>query len=335
MVVVDSTEPFEPYIFLRGNPSRRGASINRGFPRVFQGGEPRPFHEGSGRLELARAIASPTNPLTARVLVNRVWMHHFGEPLVASTADFGTRSDPPTHPELLDWLASEFIRSGWSVKHLHRVMLLSTAYQQSSFSRKNPSSRKPDPSIARPLERDPDNRYLWHYPRRRLDLEAMRDSLLFTSGRLDPTLGGRPFDLAHDPLNGRRTVYGLVDRQNLAGLLRSFDFAVPDQCAERRPQTTVPQQALFALNSPFVLEQARALAALPRIQQETDPHQRVDALVRHILARPATRSEIAASVEFVQRASADPPANPEQAVLGPWEQLAQVFLLTNERIFLD
>ena len=131
MVVVDLPKPHDPHIFKRGSPARLGDAVPRAFLQVLTGGDPQPFTHGSGRLELARAIASPANPLTARVLVNRVWMEHFGEPLVNSPSDFGTRSEPPTHPELLDWLASEFIRSGWSLKHLHRVMVLSSAYQQS------------------------------------------------------------------------------------------------------------------------------------------------------------------------------------------------------------
>src|SRR5258707_13076277 len=134
MVVADLPEPYEAHIFRRGNPSRPGDPVQRAFLRVLSKGEPQPFGSGSGRLELARAITSPSNPLTARVFVNRVWMLHFGEPLVATTTDFGVRSVPPTNPELLDWLASDFIRSGWSVKHLQRVIVLSAAYQQDSVA---------------------------------------------------------------------------------------------------------------------------------------------------------------------------------------------------------
>src|SRR5262245_53296527 len=134
MLLAHLPEPYEPHIFKRGSPSRLGEEVPRAFVQVLTGSEPEPFKHGSGRLELAQAIISPSNPLTARVFVNRVWMLHFGEPLVGSTTDFGVRSTPPGNPELLDWLASEFIRSGWSVKHLHRVMLLSSAYQQASVA---------------------------------------------------------------------------------------------------------------------------------------------------------------------------------------------------------
>ncbi len=317
MVVRDLLEPYEPHIFHRGNPSRLGDPVPRAFVRLLSGGNPQPFGHGSGRMELARAITSSKNPLTARVFVNRVWMHHFGEPLVTSPADFGARSEPPTNPELLDWLASEFIRSGWSVKHLHRVMLLSRAYQQASSPQ----------SVA-----DPENKLLSHFPRRRLDFEAMRDSLLFISGQLNLAVGGRPVDLTDDPLNPRRTVYALVNRQDLPSMFRAFDFPVPDQCIERRPRTMVPQQALFAMNSPFVLEQARALAAHPAIAQVAAPAQRVDALFRRALSRHPTKSETIWSLRFIQDTEKESP--PEHG-LTAWEQLAQVLLISNEAVFVD
>ena len=270
-------------------------------------------------------------------------MHHFGEPLVASTTDFGARSEPPANPELLDWLASEFIRSGWSVKHLHRVMVLSGAYQQASVaadvSRLKQHSLKKAQSLltsaATGADVDPDNRLLWHFPRRRLDLEAMRDSLLFISGRLDTAMGGRPVDVAGDPFNQRRTVYGLVDRQNVPAMFRAFDFAVPDQCAERRPRTSAPQQALFALNSPFVMEQAHALAAQPEIASESVPARRVDALFRRVLGRHATGRETSSALRFLEAAEADPHTENPEARLTPWEQLAQVLLVSNEAVFVD
>ncbi len=318
MVVADLAEPYEPRIFLRGSPARPGEAVPRGFLRVLNEGESQPFPTGSGRLELAEAIASPANPLTARVLANRVWMHHFGEPLVTSPTDFGVRSDPPSHPELLDWLAGELIRSGGSLKHLHRVIILSAAYAQRS-----------EPASDRATAVDPHNRLLGHYPRRRLDLEAMRDTLLWASDRLDTQVGGVPVDATGDPLNARRTVYGLVDRQNLPGLFRAFDFATPDQCAERRPKTTVPQQALFALNSPFVQEQAKALAALPAMAGQVDPGRRVEALFRRVLGRNPSSRETEFALRFVGNGT-DP-----ESQLTEWEQFAQVLLVSNEAVFLD
>ena len=322
MVLRDLPEPVQPRIFVRGSPSRPGDAVPRAFLRVLNGGEARPFGDGSGRLELAAAIASPTNPLTARVFVNRLWMEHFGEPLVGTPADFGARSDPPTHPELLDWLASEFVRSGWSVKHLQRLLLNSAAFRQSGEDPVSPAHR-----LARAA--DPENRLLWHHPRRRLDLEAMRDTLLQISGRLDPARGGRPVDVATDPANRRRTLYGLVDRQNLPALFRSFDFAVPDQCVERRPRTTVPQQALFAMNSGFVAEQVRALAALPSIADEADPARKAAAVFRRVLGRPPTPTEAAAARRFLSD-GVDGTVPAER-----WEPFIQAVLATNELVFLD
>jgi hypothetical protein len=315
MVLNDTPELYDPHVFLRGNPGRTGDPVPRRFLWILSGDHRQPFPHGSGRLDLARAIAAPDNPLTARVIVNRVWMHHFGEPLVSTPNDFGTRSDPPSHPELLNYLATRLRRDGWSLKALHRLLLLSSTYQQASFDR--PECRRIDP----------DNRLLWRMNRRRLDLEAMRDSLLAASGRLQRRVGGRPADVAGNPLEGRRTVYGLVDRQSLPGVYRAFDFASPDQSAERRPQTTVPQQALFGMNAPFVLEQVRALTARPEVARETDPARRVATLYRLVLNRRPDADEVRLALAFV--------AAPVHSDLGPWQQFAQVLLLTNEAIFVD
>ena len=322
MVLVDSPEPYNPRIFVRGSPAAPGASVPRQFPRILAGPSRRPFTHGSGRLDLARAITAPDNPLTSRVMVNRVWMDHFGEPLVSTPSDFGTRSSPPSHPELLDYLAWTFQRDGWSLKRLHRRIMLSCTYQQASLDR--PACRKIDP----------DNRLLWRARRRRLDFEAMRDTLLACAGRLDPAPGGRPVDVAGDPANRRRTVYGKVDRQDLPGLYRAFDFPVPDQSVERRAQTTVPQQALFALNSAFVLEQARALAARPEVAGEALPERRVRALYRLILARVPEPADVQAALRFVRAAEAEQ-QQLKDSRLTAWEQYAQVLLLTNEVMFVD
>ena len=185
-------------------------------------------------------------------------------------------------------------------------------------------------SADRPKEReiDPENNFLCRVHRRRLDWESMRDGLLFASGRLDFTLGGRPTDVANDPLNRRRTVYGTVDRQSVPGVFRAFDFANPDQSAERRPLTTVPQQALFGLNSPFVMEQAKSLAARPEIAQALDPRAKAKALYRIALAREGSDSEIARCLKFVES-----PRN--ESKQDAWAQLAQVLILTNEFAFVD
>jgi hypothetical protein len=322
MVLLDAEELYDPRIFVRGNPSQPGERVPRQFLRVVAGPGRRPFSRGSGRLELAQAITATDNPLTARVIVNRVWMHHFGEPMVSTPSDFGTRSSPPSHAELLDYLASRLEQGGWSLKTLHRTIMLSATYQQASLDR--PACRRTDA----------ENRLLWRFPRRRLDLEAMRDTLLFVSGRLDQAMGGRPVDVAGDPRNGRRTIYGLVDRQSLPAVFRAFDFASPDQSAERRPRTTVPQQALFSMNAPFVIEQAKAVASRPDVALATSTEERIDALYRVVLARAPSVSEVHAAVRFLT--SADPARGDSgHSQLSRGEQLAQVLLMTNELMFVD
>ncbi len=275
MVLTDAPQPVEPHVFLRGNPGRQGPAVPRRFLRLLAGSHREPFRKGSGRLELAAAIADSRNPLTARVMVNRVWQWHFGKGLVGTSSDFGLRSDPPTHPELLDYLASEFMASGWSLKSLHRRIMLSSTYQQCS-----------DPRPAE-LERDPENRLLWRFNRQRLDFEAMRDSVLAVAGSLGPSFGGPSTPITEPLFSTRRTLYGLIDRQNLDGDYRTFDFAVPDATSPRRFVTTVPQQALFLMNSPFLHEQARRLAAASNAGHRAadEPAEGVRRLYRRVLGR--------------------------------------------------
>jgi hypothetical protein len=308
--------PVQPVVFLRGNPNNRGPVVPRQAPEIVAGANRKPFTQGSGRLELAQTIASPDNPLTARVMANRVWLGHFGHGLVRTPSDFGVRSDPPTHPELLDWLASTFVKDGWSVKRLHKRIMLSATYQQSSAT------------SAEVYKTDPENRWLSHQNRRRLDFEALRDALVFSAGRLDLTAGGKPVDLFKAPFSTRRTVYGQIDRTNLPGTFRVFDVASPDTHSPQRFQTTVPQQALFLMNSPFVQEQALALAARRELTAAKTPEQKVTALYRVALGRTPTKAELTLATEFV---SDDDP----KAAFGRWPQLAQVLLLSNEFAFVD
>ena len=321
MVVNDLPEPVNPAVFLRGNPGRRGKTVPRQFLEVLSGPGRRPFAHGSGRLELAEAIVRPENPLTARVMVNRIWLNHFGAGLVGTPSDFGLRSDAPTHPELLDYLADAFIRGGWSVKAMHRLIMLSNTYQERSDNR---------PEC---IERDPENRLVWKFNRRRLDFEATRDALLAVAGRLDLAMG-RPcsLPLTATPVHrARRTVYGFIDRQNLDPVFRTFDFASPDTTSPRRYVTTVPQQALFLLNSPFVIEQARSLAG--RLEPAaTEPEARVRRLYSLLFGRAPSPRELATGVAFTQR---QPAADRTAAELSPWEEYAQVLLLTNEFAFVD
>jgi len=305
MALVDTPQPHNPRVFIRGNPGRPGEAVPRRFLAVLSGGQPEPFKDGSGRLELARAIASKDNPLTARVLVNRVWAYHFGSGLVRTPGDFGVKGEAPTHPELLDFLATQFIENGWSVKKLHRQIILSSAYQQSSDAR-------PDAAQA-----DPENRLLARMNRRRLDFEALRDSLLVAAGQLDATMGGRPVELTTTPFTKRRTVYGYIDRQNLPGIFRTFDFASPDTTSPQRFQTTVPQQALYMMNNPFVIEQARAVVAKPEFQQPQAYEAQVHELYEGVLGRKAEAAEVDAGLRFVMNEIANP--SPRVAEPSVWQ----------------
>jgi hypothetical protein len=288
MVLQDNSSPYNPHVFLRGNPNNPGPEVPREFLEVIAGPKRQPFQKGSGRLELAQAMASRDNPLTARVMVNRVWLHHFGAGLVRTPSDFGLRSDPPTHPELLDYLAGYFMDQGWSLKKLHRLILLSNTYRQSNDGE------------ARFAQSDPDNRLLWKMNRQRLDFEEMRDSLLAVSGKLDLSEGGHSVDLIGEPFSQRRTVYGFVERQNLPGLFRTFDFASPDATSPQRFATTVPQQALFLLNSPFVIQQARSLIERAEIKASSRPQERIQQLYRTAYQRPPDPEEIRLALRFVE-----------------------------------
>jgi cytochrome c551/c552 len=352
MVLVDKPQPVAARIFLRGNPARPGDETPRRFLSVLTDPEAETFTQGSGRLELARAIVDEANPLTARVMVNRVWQFHFGQGLVRTPSDFGVRGDRPTHPELLDYLAITFREQGWSLKTLHRRIMLSAVYQQAS-------DHRPDRA-----EVDPENRLLWRAHRRRLAFEPLRDSLLAAAGRLDPASGGKSVDLFAEPYSTRRAIYGFIDRQDLPGVLRVFDFASPDASTAQRSQTTVPQQALFLMNSPFVQQQAHHVALHAMGDEAADDTQRVQRLYRRIFARAARPAEVELALRFVQSATAaqvsapaenqpptagespsptDSPASAEAsqkaatagASLAAWEQLAQSLMLTNEFVFVD
>ncbi len=249
MGVKDRPKPVNPVIYIRGDSSRKGDAVERRFLEILDP-EKKPFSKDqSGRRELAERIATAENPLTARVRVNHIWRHLFGRALVKTTGDFGLQSAPPTHPELLDWMAFALTERGWSTKQLIRDIMLSSTYQQSSKDR-------PDCSSV-----DPENTFLWRANRRRMDFESMRDAMLATSERLDRSIGGRAVNLSSEPFTGRRTIYGFVDRVNIDPLFTTFDFPSPDIVNTERTQTLVPQQALFALNDRFIIEQARSIAA--------------------------------------------------------------------------
>lgn len=323
MVLNDKPTPETPHIFLRGNPNNPGPAVPRQFLQVVAGENRQPFRQGSGRLELAKAIANPNNPLTARVLVNRVWLHHFGAGLVRTPSDFGLRGDPPTYPELLDWLAASFVDDGWSIKKLHRSILLSNTYRQTNND---------DPRL---LQIDPENRLLARMNRQRLDFEAMRDSLLFVAGRLNPKMGGRAVELTTAPFTTRRTIYGFIDRQNLPGLFRTFDFASPDTSTPQRYATTVPQQALFLMNGPFVVEQAQHFVQRPEVATQTKDEEKIKTMYKIAYGRIAEADEIALGLRFLAEANKSNGTKKATLPLSSWQQYAQVLLLSNEFAFVD
>jgi hypothetical protein len=326
-------------------------------------------------LELAQAIASPNNPLTARVMVNRIWLHHFGEGFVTTPDDLGTQSAPPSHPELLDYLASRFMEEGWSIKKLHKLILMSATYQQSSHN--NPAA----------AEKDPFNRLLWRANVRRLEFEPLRDSILYLGGHLDLAVGGHPVDLSqgtHKLKRGaamlnrvrefriagasRRSVYGYVDRSDLLEEANTFDFANPGAPMGKRYETSVPQQALFLMNSPLVIEQVRRVVTRDEFKAQKTAPDHIRYLYELFYQRLPTQEEIRLGQGFVRSlmvqanaaaaaasAGAAPtngtfqaqsgvrttngpgPASPTRAPrpLGPWQEYAQVLLLANEASFVN
>ncbi|MFM9001350.1 MAG: PSD1 and planctomycete cytochrome C domain-containing protein [Opitutia bacterium] len=299
MVVTDAEKPRDSYGYIRGDRNKRGPVAPRQFLEVLAGPEREPFYEGSGRRELALAIASRTNPLTSRVLVNRVWMHHFGTGIVTTADDFGNMADQPTHPELLDWLATWFMDNGWSIKKLHRKILLSAAYRQTANPSLNPLV------VAKgsvdPMKVDGGNRLLWHANLRRLDFEAIRDSMLALTGKLDRTMGGKPVNITDEPYSYRRSVYGYIDRDRLSEMQAQFDFADPSMPNSKRLSSIVPQQALFFMNNPLSIEVARSVSARPEIVKAGGDTERIVQLYKIMYQRTPTADELRIAREFVIR----------------------------------
>ena len=308
--LADKEKPANEHVHIRGSKENLGDEVRRRFLQVLCEGEPSPFERGSGRLELARAIASPSNPLTARVMANRIWAHHFGRGIVNTPSNFGMMGERPTHPRLLDYLASRFVESGWSVKALHREILLADVYQRSSRD------------LAASSEIDPENRLLWRANRRRLDAESLLDSMLALSGRLSPELGGppRPWDIEGKQ---SRTVYRFVSRRRLDVRLGLFDFPNPNRTSPQRFGTNTPLQGLFFLNSDMLMNQAEALAE----RLETDVGTNVDARIRHgyrlVFGRVPTGKELALTRRFVTNSD------------DGWPRLAQTWLISNEFLYVN
>jgi hypothetical protein len=348
MIMVDSPKPKDSPVFIHGEAENKGEIAPREFLQILSPTNRLPFQYGSGRLELATGIASKGNPLTARVIVNRIWMHHFDEGFVTTPDDFGNQSAPPSHPELLDYLATRFMADGWSIKNLHRLIMLSSVYQESSAD--NP----------RYAQIDPENRLLWRANIRRMDFEEVRDSMLAIGGKLDETLFGRPVNLGSYPYSTRRTIYGYIDRLNMPEVYNQFDFANPEITMGKRYETIVPQQSLFLMNSPLVIEQARNMVARPDFQSLTNDDDRVTLLYELAYQRDPTPVEIKLGLNFVvnspefesvpkmfipqkarpkidQKLEASFASLPtgEREPLTPWEKYAHALLQANEAIFVN
>jgi Protein of unknown function (DUF1553)/Protein of unknown function (DUF1549)/Planctomycete cytochrome C len=320
MVLEESDQPPVFTIFRRGNSLNRGDQVNARFLTALSEPNAKPFENGQRRLGLARAIVSPENQLTRRVIVNWIWQNHFGQGLVRTPDDFGTRGRPPTNPLLLDFLASVFAEDGWSIKAMHRRIMLSDVYQQAAIE--NTASRNVDP----------DNDLFWRMPRRRLEMEAMRDSTLFVSGELDLNMGGRPINLSAAPVVPRRSVYGFINRDIVSNFSSTFDGANPNACTAKRPDTNVPQQTLYALNSDFIQDRAARVAALAK-DAASDADQRVRWIYRRTLARDPEAEELTGALRFVE--SATPNVAGEATKADPWNQLAHALLAANEFVFVD
>ncbi len=306
-VLVDVASPRDFPVLLRGEAQNKGPVVPRHFLGILSPDprHPAPFRSGSGRLELARAIASASNPMTARVLVNRVWQQHFGTGFVPTPDDLGNQSAAPSNPELLDYLASRFMDEGWSIKGLQRLIMLSSTYREAGAG--NP----------RYADLDPDDRLQWRYGVRQLDFEQLHDSILAIAGTLDLTMGGRPVPIGSEGFATRRAVYAFIDRRNPAEILTQFNFPNPSVPTGRRFLTLVPQQQLFLMNSPLVIETARKLVHSDEFMAQKTDELRVAVLYIALFQRPPTPAETDLCIRYVLSnpggASTEAPASTQQS----------------------
>lgn len=311
--IVRDTKPKDLHVFLRGNTETKGDLVKRRFLKVLAQNEPKSFTQGSGRLELAEAIADPNNPLTARVIVNRVWSIFFGRGLVATPSNFGQLGSLPSHSELLDDLAVRFMENNWSIKWLVRELVLSSTYQQNSQI------------ISRNELIDPANIYLWRMNRRRLSVEQWRDSILAASNNLDRR-GGESLELT-DAKNVRRTIYGRVSRKKLSDILIQFDYPDANVHSAKRSDTTTAIQKLFIINSSFMVEQAKGLAKRITGDSSATDLTHIQSTYALLYNRQPTREETDLGLAFLRL--------PAEGKLTRWEQYSHALLAANEMMFVD
>jgi hypothetical protein len=300
----DKEKPADMKVLIRGDRNNQGELAPRRFLSALSGKERALFHQGSGRLQLAEAIADGQNPLTARVIVNRVWQQHFGRGIVNTPSNFGQLGERPSHPELLDYLAAEFVEQGWSLKKLHKQILMSATYGLSAEV------------VEANQAKDPDNHMFWRANRRRVDAETLRDSLLFASGELDLSPAEKAMKL-DDEKNLKRTVYGFISRRKVDSTLALFDFPNPQATSEARMSTLVPPQRLFLMNSPFVASRASALG---KRLSGTDG-EKISQAYRILYSREPDAAELKLGLEFLRQ--------------GDWVQYARVLLGSNEFLFVN
>jgi hypothetical protein len=334
-------EGVDERVFLRGSHKNLGEAVPRGFLQAIAGPPAPSDAAGSRRLEIARLVTDPSNPLTARVFVNRVWHHLFGRGIVPTVDDFGVMGQPPTHPELLDYLADRFVKEGWSLKRLVRAIVLSATYQMSSL-----------PADPRAKEVDPQDTLLHHMPVRRLEAEAIRDAILAVSGRLDRTVYAPPVEVYLTPFmegrgkpqtsgpldgDGKRSLYVSVRRNFLPPTMLAFDFPVPFNTIGRRSVSNVPAQALILLNDPFVVGQATVWATNVLAEPGLSPRQRVGRMYERAFARPPTEKEADEAIAFVHSQGAALGLSEDQRVndVRPWTDLAHVLFNVKEFIFVN
>lgn len=323
MRVMDRPKPLEPVVFVRGDAGSPGEQVPRRFLKIVDADQT-PFpDDSSGRLQVAERIVDPTNPLTARVFVNRVWGYLMGSHIVDTPSDFGLQGSAPTHPKLLDWLAADFVENGWSIKHLVRTIILTRTYQQKSDFRKDAAGV------------DSQNRLLWRANRKHLSIEAIRDSLLSVSKRLDPTPRGRAGHLWSEGYTRRRAIYGYINRFNLDPTLRAFDFPTPVQSQPKRGESIVAPQTLFTMNAPFVIDQTVAITQTSEFRECTTDKERVDALFGLILQRNPAPLETERVLKFVELQGRFTTPNDLKRRASKWPLVAQSLMMSNEFQYID